>query len=158
MRDQKKTKEYYSGKKKKHTQKTQVVVTSKGKIVAVNIEKGRKHDFKIFKESKLSRKIRLCKIFADLGYLGIKHICPNSTLPKKNTKLNKLTKEDKKENHKLSSKRVIIEHINAKIKVFKITKYPYRNRRKRFGLRMNLICAIINMDSTPKDSALEESV
>ena len=129
--EKKKQRKYYWGKKKKHTQKTQVVLTSKGKIVAVNVEKGRVHDFRIFKESTSARKIRLCKIFADLGYLGIKHICPNSELPKKNTKLKKLTKEDKKENRKFSLKRVIVEHINAKIKVFKITKYPYRNRRKK---------------------------
>jgi len=84
-----------------------------------------------------------------LGYLGITKICPNAKIPKKKTKLNPLSKEEKKENHKLSSKRIIIEQINAKIKVFKITKYPYRNRRKRFGLRMNLICAIINLDAKP---------
>lgn len=81
--------------------------------------------------------------------MGIKKLCPNAELPNKKTKLKPLTKEDKKENHKLSSKRIIVEQINAKIKVFKITKYPYRNRRKRFGLRMNLICAIINLDSEP---------
>ena len=87
--------------------------------------------------------------------MGIKKLCPNAELPNKKTKLKPLTKEDKKENHKLSSKRIIVEQINAKIKVFKITKYPYRNRRKKFGLRMNLICAIINLDATPiepKDS------
>ena len=84
--------------------------------------------------------------------MGIKKLCPNAELPKKRTKLKALTKEDKKKNHKLSSKRIIVEQINAKIKVFKITKYPYRNRRKKFGLRMNLICAIINLDATPMQS------
>ena len=34
-----------------------------------------------------------------------------------------------------------------KSKVFKIAKYPYRNRRERFGLRMNLICGMINLDN-----------
>ena len=81
--------------------------------------------------------------------MGIKKLCPNAELPNKKTKLKPLTKEDKKENHKLSSKRIIVEQINAKIKVFKITKYPYRNRRKKFDLRMNLICAIINLNATP---------
>ena len=84
--------------------------------------------------------------------MGIKKFCPNAELPNKKTKLKPLTKEGKKENHKLSSKRIIVEQINAKIKVFKITKYPYRNRRKKFGLRMNLICAIINLDAAPMQS------
>ena len=86
---------------------------------------------------------------ADSGYQGIQKICNNAETPNKKTKLHPLSKEEKKENNKLSSKRIIIEQINAKIKVFKITKYPYRNRRKRFGLRMNLICAIINLDTIP---------
>ena len=89
--------------------------------------------------------------------MGINKICPNSKIPNKKTKLNPLTKEDKKENHKLSSQRIIVEQINAKVKVFKITKYPYRNRRKKFGLRMNLICAIINLDSMPISTAVEEN-
>jgi len=106
----------------------------------------------LFKESKAKRKIILSKILADLGYLGITNTCPNAQIPNKKKKNQKLTKDEKKENRKLSSKRIVVEQINAKIKVFKITKYPYRNRRKRFGLRMNLICAIINLDSKPMET------
>ena len=113
---------------------------------------GRVHDFKLFKQSKVLRKIIQSTILADLGYIGINRLCPNAQIPNKKTKLHPLTKEDKIENNKLSSKRIIVEHINAKIKVFKVTKHPYRNRRKRFGLRMNLICAIINLDSKPSTS------
>lgn len=107
------------------------------------------HDFNLFKKSNSTKRILLSKILADLGYMGINKICPNSKIPNKRKKNKSLTKEEKRENRELSSKRIIIENINAKIKVFKITKYPYRNRRKRFGLRMNLICAIINLDSSP---------
>ena len=42
----------------------------------------------------------------------------------------------KKENRRISRERILIENINAKIKVFKIMKYPYRNRRKRHLLRL----------------------
>lgn len=100
----------------------------------------------------------MSKVLADLGYVGIDKICSNSEIPKKKTKKNPLTKNDKKENRKLASKRIIIEQINAKIKVFKITKYPYRNRRKRFGLRMNLICAIVNLDAVPMNTTLEKDL
>ena len=150
----KKQRDYYSGKKKKHTLKTELITTSAGKILSVNIDKGRTHDFKVFKESKSTRKIIFSKVLADSGYQGINKICPNAQIPYKKTKNNPLTDEKKKENRKLASKRIIIEQINAKIKVFKITKYPYRNRRKKFGLRMNLICAIVNLDSTTIDTAL----
>ena len=113
------------------------------------IDKGRTHDFNLYKKSKASKKIVFGTVLVDLGYVGIDKICTNAKIPNKKTKKNPLTKEQKKENRKLSSKRIIIEQINAKIKVFKITKYPYRNRRKRFGLRMNLISAIINLDRKP---------
>ncbi|HEW2230271.1 TPA: IS5/IS1182 family transposase, partial [Streptococcus pneumoniae] len=42
--------------------------------------------------------------------------------------------------------RIEIEHFNAKFKTFQIMSVPYRNRRKRFELRAELICAIINYE------------
>ena len=68
----------------------------------------------------------------------------NSRLPKKRTKKHLLTKEDKIENKKLSSQRVINENVIGMLKRFKIIADKYRNRRKRFGLRFNLIAGIYN--------------
>ena len=68
----------------------------------------------------------------------------NTEMLKKKTKLNSLTDEDKLKSKNKSSKRIPVEHINAKIKTFKIVAHKYRNRRKRFGLRFNLICALVN--------------
>jgi len=146
--DQKKQRKYYSGKKKRHT--------LKGKIISIKIDKGRVHDFKLFKKSKAAKKIKNNRVLGDSGYQGITKLYSNAKTPKKKTKKNPLSKEEKKSNRQLARERIIIEQINAKIKVFKITKYPYRNRRKRFGLRMNLICAIINLDTKPIDTKFEE--
>ena len=41
--------------------------------------------------------------------------------------------------------RVLNEHVIGKIKRFKITADRYRNRRKRFGLRFNLIAGAYNL-------------
>jgi len=103
------------------------------------------HDFKLYKQSKLAipQMLRVC---VDTGYLGITNFHENSEMPKKKTKLKPLSKEDKLENKKKSSKRIPVEHINAKIKAFKIVAHKYRNRRKRFDLRFNLICALVNFD------------
>jgi hypothetical protein len=86
----------------------------------------------------------------DLGYLGIEKLHENSLIPIKESKNHKLTKREKAYNKKLARQRVVIEHVNAKIKTFKITAYPYRNRRKRHLLRMSLICAIINFERKRK--------
>ncbi len=85
-------------------------------------------------------------IKADSGYQGIAKLHANSVIPKKNTKLNPLTKDDKLFNYKLSSERIFVEHVIGKIKVFKIVSDRYRNRRKRFALRFNLIAGIYNYE------------
>ena len=63
---------------------------------------------------------------------------------KRNTKKNPLTEEEKKTNHLLSSQRVLVENVIRKVKIFRIMAEKYRNRRKRFALRLTLISAIIN--------------
>lgn len=70
----------------------------------------------------------------------------NSSHPKKKSKKNPLTKEDKKQNKVISSERVSNEHVIGKVKRFKIVSDKYRNRRKRFGLRFNLIAGIYNYE------------
>ena len=65
-------------------------------------------------------------------------------MPKKKSKKNPLTKEDKKNNKIISSQRVSVENIIRELKIFKIVAEKYRNRRKLFGLRVNLIAAFYN--------------
>lgn len=56
----------------------------------------------------------------------------------------KLTKRQQNYNKILSKRRILIENIIREIKIFRILKDRYRNRRKRFGLRIMLIAGIIN--------------
>ena len=86
------------------------------------------------------------KIIADSGYQGLKKIHENSELPKRNTKKNPLTKEEKKINRQISSDRVLVENVIRKVKIFRIMAEKYRNRRKHFTLRLTLISAIINYE------------
>ena len=86
------------------------------------------------------------KTLTDTGYQGIDKLHQNSALPKKKTKKNPLTKEDKKKNRQLSCERVSNENVIGMIKRFKIIAERYRNRRKRFGLRFNLIAGIYNFE------------
>jgi IS5 family transposase len=137
---------FYSGKKKRHTIKQQIAVDAKSqKIIATAQSCGKTHDFKIYKKSK-NRVHPDTKIQGDSGYQGIQKTHANSEIPKKRSKKNPLTKEDKKRNKEISSQRVIAENVFAFIKKFKIVSQRYRNRRKRFGLRFNLICAVFNYE------------
>jgi len=103
------------------------------------------HDFRIFKESK-AKLHPLTQNLTDSGYQGIQKIHGNSEKPIKSSKKRPLSKEDRKHNHAVGSERVLVEHVIRELKIFKIVSYPYRNRRKRFALRMNLIAAIYNLE------------
>ena len=122
------------------------MISGSGEIISTDIDKGRVHDYKLFKKSRLPIKGNTC-IRVDLGYIGIKRKYSNSEIPYKSSKLRPLSKEQKRANRSMARDRVVIEHINAKMKVFHILSHKYRNRRKRLGLRINLICALINLDS-----------
>ena len=82
----------------------------------------------------------------DSGYTGIVKIQSNTKLPKKRSKKKKLSKEEKQENRRIASERVTNEHAIGFLKRFKILSERYRNRRKRFGLRFNLIAGICNFE------------
>lgn len=81
----------------------------------------------------------------DTGYQGIHKRHANSSLPKKRSKKHPLTKDDKQRNRQIASDRVVNEHVIGALKRFKIIADRYRNRRKRFGLRFNLIAGIYNL-------------
>lgn len=70
----------------------------------------------------------------------------NSELPKKKRKKVPLTQEEKRANQGLSSQRALNENVIGMLKRFKIIADRYRNRRKRFGLRFNLIAGIYNFE------------
>ena len=109
--------------------------------------KGSVHDFKLYKDT-VGKDVGGSIIMqADLGYLGIGKLHANSEVPYKESKNHKLTKREKAYNRRLARQRVVIEHIHAKIKTFKIMAYPYRNHCKKHLLRMTLICGIINYEN-----------
>lgn len=114
-------------------------------VICTAFANGKRHDFRLFKESKTKINPDI-KIITDTGYQGIQKLHSKSELPKKKSKKNPLTKEDKQKNQALAIERVVNENVIGMLKRFKIISDKYRNRRKRFGLRFNLIAAIYNME------------
>jgi hypothetical protein len=114
------------------------------KVICTSFTDSKRHDFRLPKESKVRINPKI-KVLADTGYLGLLKLHKNSELPRKRSKEAPLTREDKRENRRISSNRVGIEQVIGALKSFKIIKDKYRNRRKRFGLRFNLIAGIYNL-------------
>ena len=149
-RPQKKQKKYYSGKQKYHTIKSQVLANQKtAEIICTAFSNGKTHDFSLFKKSKLGMNKEL-ELLGDKGYQGIKKIHSNSRTPLKKTKNKKLSQAEKLFNRQLAKSRIIIENIHRSLKIFRILSSRYRNRRRRFGLRFNLIAGIYNYELSLK--------
>jgi hypothetical protein len=138
---------HYSGKKKRHTIKTQLIINIVTlAIICVAQSEGSVHDFALFKDEIEQRIHEDIVILADSGYQGIRDLHANSEIPFKKSKNNPLTDAQKTHNKELARRRVVIEHVNRKIKTFRILGNRYRNRRQRHLLRVTIIAAITNYE------------
>ncbi len=145
-RPKEKQQEWYSGKKKMHTIKTQVEIGIKTLLIySIAFAKGCVHDFKLFKESSCDYS-PTAFLLVDMGYIGIEKIHKNSIIPIKSSKNHKLNNDEKWYNSEVSKVRIAIEHVNAFLKKFKIVSTRFRNRRKNFKLIMSVICGIYNFE------------
>jgi transposase len=101
----------------------------------------------LFKDSR-TRLAPWVKCLADKGYQGIKKVHAYSQTPTKKPPRGRLNDEQKRANRELARQRIVVEHVNRRLKVFRILAGPYRNRRRRFGLRLNLMAGIYNFELT----------
>ncbi len=137
--------QYYSGKKKRHTIKAQLIVCLKTlQILLVVCGKGRTHDFRLLKQSKL-RILKSLKKYADSGYQGMLTLYPNSLTPIKKPQNRELTRQEKQYNRTLAKVRIAIEHVNRRCKIFRIVKETYRGKHKRYQKTWTVIAGLVNL-------------
>lgn len=123
-----------------------MVVNKQNKqIICTSFCNVKRHDFRLYKESKVNIH-PLIKAVTDSGYQGLKKLHANTEMPQKRKKKQPLSKEVKKHNQAISSERALNENVIGMLKRFKIIADRYRNRRKRFALRFNLIAGIYNLE------------
>jgi hypothetical protein len=82
----------------------------------------------------------------DLGNRGLQTESLNVIGLLKHSKPHRLTRNEKKLNRELASKRVKVENVIRRLKIFRILSERYRHRQKRFGLRFNLIAGLHNYE------------
>ena len=126
--------------------KTQVVVNKATRqVICTHMISGRHHDKKLLTCSRVHFR-ETSEVIVDSGYQGLQKEHANTHLPIKKSKKQPLTKDQRRANRGQSRKRILVENVLSFLKRFKIIADRYRNRRKRFGLRFNLIAAIYNME------------
>ena len=148
----------YSGKKKGHTMKSQVIASRKRRIVSVSKPTpGQRSDKKLYDRTKAyatteslkqHKKANPPPRLADLGYVGI----PGAVLPEKKKRKKKgepkdtLTKEQKSWNKLLGKNRVVVEHVFSfsGIKKFMIIRGQYRIPIHRYAVTFKNIAGLHN--------------
>ena len=138
-------KDYYSGKKKQHTVKNNLLTNAACKILVLSPTcKGSMHDKRIADET-VSFLPRGSYLYQDSGFLGFNPDDITIVQPKKKPKGGELTAAEKARNREISSIRIRIEHVISSVKRYRIVKDKLRNWKKGFSdLAMEICCGLHN--------------
>lgn len=137
----------YSGKKKRHTVKNNVITEKRtGKIKGLSpTVDGKVHDKKLADEQAL-RFPENSTLWQDTGFQGY---APNHVTiiqPKKKPRAGELTPEEKAHNTAISKQRITVEHSIGGVKVFAIVHDIFRNLKSDFDdLIMETACGLHNL-------------
>lgn len=140
---------YYSGKKKCHTVKNQILINPYNRRIlsASTTVFGTIHDKKLLEEDgTIYRAPPNSHGLGDLGYQGVKEDNPLlrfATPLKRKAKID-LTEAEKATNKALSSVRVRVEHTLSYMKHFSILKNTYRGRERKNNLFFRNIACLYN--------------
>ena len=132
-KDRETQKAHYSGKKKQHTLKNNLMVNADSKVVFLTASyEGRIHDKRIADMAGYSPPPGSV-LYQDTGFQGF--TCPGVKImqPTKKPKGRDLTPEEKAKNREISSIRIRVEHVIAGIKRYRIVKDKLRNYKKGFA-------------------------
>lgn len=140
-RDQTERKRRYSGKRKRHTVKTQIVATAKQVLHVFGGLPGSLHDLTLLRASGvLPRLPSGAKVRLDRGYDGIEADYPQTVLsPVKGRRGHKVTALGKAYNRTLSRQRIQVEHLLSRLKKFQALAGVYRGP---FSAHEDLFCIV----------------
>jgi hypothetical protein len=144
--NKRKRKAYYSGKKKRHTVKTQFMVNHNGLIFhKTGYKKGRRHDYAIYKKNHPATPKQVVNVF-DLGYLGVEKDFPKqlSSLPNRKNRNQKISEEERCYNKDQSKRRIVIEHIICRLKKYRILADVFRNRLRKYNKVSDIVSGLVN--------------
>ncbi len=144
--DNKRRATFYSGKNKRHTVKTQLIVNNQGIIIhKLRYKKGRRHDYDIYKEEHHVTPKEVVNVF-DLGYLGIEKDFPEqlSSIPIRKKKNVELSQEEKEHNKNHSRRRIVIEHAICRLKKYRIMSDIFRNKLRKYNRISELVSGLVN--------------
>jgi hypothetical protein len=146
-KDKKRQREYYSGKKKRHTVKNVTIGDRRTrKIKALSRTRPGKTSDKRTADEEHYRFPARSKLYKDTGFQGYEPPKVRTYQAKKKPPKGELTAEEKATNQAISRKRVRIEHSIGGAKVFHIARDVFRNRRDEYvDLSFETACGLHNL-------------
>ena len=151
-KDEEGRKGYYSGRKKRHSIKSQIVV-ERGKGLILDVSSGWEgsiHDFRVFEKSGVVGRFACFKVkgWVDRGYEGIDKVARGWEIekPKKKAKGRELTEEEKGGNRGINRVRVVVEHKIMAMKRYQVIGGKYRGRGKGYRETVELLAGLVNME------------
>lgn len=140
---QERQKRVYSGKKKRHTLKTQVVTDATGEVLAVDAgHRGPAADKKIYEASDVQEQFPQATKQADLGYLGTDGV----ETPQRKPRGGHLTAAQREENRQMARVRVHVEHGIRRLKGFKIVRENYRHAMGLFPMVVSAVVGLVHLN------------
>lgn len=146
-RDAQRQRDYYSGKKKRHTVKNIVITDKRTKKIKGlgQTQAGKKHD-KAATDEEDYRFPPGSKLWKDTGFQGYEPEQTATYQPKKKPRKGELTAAEKEQNRAIAQQRIGVEHSIGGVKVFRIVRDVYRNHRQHFeDLIMETTCGLHNL-------------
>jgi hypothetical protein len=146
-KDTDKQRQHYSGKKKRHTVKNNVISdkrTGKIKVLSPTVP-GKQHD-KALADAQGIVFPEGSQLWKDTGFQGYEPANVMTFQPKKKPRGGELSPSDKRLNRFISQGRIGVEHALRGVKVFHIVADTFRNLRLGFDdLVMQIACALHNL-------------
>lgn len=141
-RDYQEQKEFYSGKKKNHTRKNQLIVLPEGKDIVDILPgvPGPKSDINLLRE-RFRQFAPEQKFGGDKAYQGESQVMT----PRKKPKAGQLTDEQKQQNRELSQKRIFVEHVIRLLKIFNVARERFRLADLNYKPVILAICGLIRL-------------
>lgn len=142
-------KKHYSRKKKQHTRKTQLTTLPNGMILHVSRSvAGSVHDYKLFHRAGVDSSLPATYgLRVDKGYQGIRrgYAHRRVEIPTKASKLHPLSKAEKRENRRLASARIAVEHTIGRVKKYAVIGQTYRHQLADYDDVMRVVCGLVNL-------------
>jgi hypothetical protein len=141
--DNEEQRSYFSGKKKQHTFKSQIVTLPEGKDIvdAIAGKKGPTSDISVFRQQQ-SRFAAGQGFDGDKAYTGADHV----QTPHKKPRNKDLTSEQKAQNKEFSStRRIFVEHMIRLVRIFRVAKERFRLHSDTYEQVILTVCGLVRL-------------